>query len=173
MFTIVAERPQDAATIEHLLDLSFGPDRHQKTVYALRQGIEPLHELSFVALDDDGSLQASIRYWPVLIAGRWPALLLGPVAVNPVRRGEGMGKALIRHTLALAAQQAHRLCTLVGDRDYYEPFGFHNAHAAGLKLPGWADPARFQVLELVPGALAGVTGMVGRPRRRASRRLRA
>ena len=170
MFTIVPERPQDAASIEQLLDLGFGPDRHKKTVYALRHDVDPIPELSFVALDADGVVQASIRYWPILIGGRWPAVLLGPVAVNPVRRGEGMGKALIRHTLQRATEFGHRLCVLVGDKDYYEPFGFSNAHDAGLELPGWADPERFQVRELVPGALQGVSGMVGKPRKAARRR---
>ncbi|HUN52916.1 MAG TPA: N-acetyltransferase [Candidatus Sulfotelmatobacter sp.] len=164
MFSIVPERPHDAASIEQLLDLSFGPDRHAKTVYALRRDVDPIAELSFVALDADGTVQASIRYWPILIGERWPAVLLGPVAVNPARRGEGMGKGLIRHTLALAADLGHRICVLVGDKDYYEPFGFSNAPAAGLALPGWAEPARFQVCALVPGALDGVSGMVGRPR---------
>jgi predicted N-acetyltransferase YhbS len=170
MFTIIPERPQDAATIEQLLDLGFGPDRHKKTVYALRDGVEAIPELGFVALDADGAVQASIRYWPILIGGRWPAVLLGPVAVNPARRGEGMGKGLIRHTLQLAADFGHRLCVLVGDKDYYEPFGFSNAHAARLELPGWVDPERFQVRELVPGALHGVSGMVGKPRKISSRR---
>ncbi|HYM32354.1 MAG TPA: N-acetyltransferase [Candidatus Cybelea sp.] len=163
MFTIVPERPGDQALIEPLLDLGFGPDRHKKTVYGLRQGVEPIAALSFVALDADARLQASIRYWPIAIGGRWPAVLLGPVAVNPARRGEGMGKALIRHTLELARRLGHRICVLVGDRDYYEPFGFRNAGEAGLELPGWADPERFQVRELTPGALKGVSGMIGKP----------
>jgi predicted N-acetyltransferase YhbS len=173
MFTIVPERPQDAAQIEVLLDLGFGPDRQKKTVYSLRDGVTPIPELSFGALDADGIMQASIRYWPVLIGARWPAVLLGPVAVNPARRGEGMGKELIRHTLQLAAKLGHRVCVLVGDKDYYEPFGFRNAHAAGLELPGWADPERFQVRELVPGALDGVAGMVGKSQADARRQHRA
>jgi predicted N-acetyltransferase YhbS len=37
-----------------------------------------------------------------------------------------------------------------------------NAPAAGLALPGPVDPRRFQVLELEPGALDGLSGMIGR-----------
>ncbi|MCW5751511.1 MAG: N-acetyltransferase [Alphaproteobacteria bacterium] len=161
-FSIVPERPFDAAAIEMLLQVAFGPDRHAKTVYKLREGVEPLPDLAFVALDEGGVLQASIRYWPILIDRRWPAVLLGPLAVNPVHKGRGMGKALMRHSLAEAARLGHRLCLLVGDHDYYAPFGFVHAAPFGLKLPGWVDLDRFHVRELVPGAMAGVSGMVGR-----------
>ena len=163
MFTIIPERPEDAALIDPLLDLSFGPERHQKTVYRLREGIPPIPALSFVVLDAAGNLQGNIRYWPILIAGRWPAVLLGPLAINPARRGEGMGKALVRNSMDVAANLGYRLCVLVGDADYYVPFGFHSAVDAGLELPGWVDLSRFLVKELAPGALAGVRGMIGPP----------
>lgn len=161
-FTIVPERPFDSAAIEKLLQAAFGPDRHAKTVYKLREGVAPLPELSFVALDEGGVLQASIRYWPILIGRRWPAVLLGPLAVNPVHKGRGMGKALMRHSLAEAARLGHGICVLVGDHDYYAPFGFVHAEPFGLKLPGWVDLDRFHVRELLPGAMTGVSGMIGR-----------
>jgi predicted N-acetyltransferase YhbS len=58
---------------------------------------------------------------------------------------------------------------LVGDREYYEPFGFVPAAPLGLQLPGWVDLARFQVQALRPGALHGVSGMIGKPASRARR----
>ena len=172
-FTLVPEQPEHADTIETLVADAFGPDRFHKTVYRLREGVAPITELGWVALDADGQVQASIRYWPISIAGRWPAVLLGPVAVKPEMQGKGMGKALIRRTLALATSLGHRICVLVGDREYYEPFGFVNAPKLGLELPGWVDLDRFQVKALVPGALAGVSGMVGKPAEPAVVRLRA
>jgi len=42
------------------------------------------------------------------------------------------------------------------------PFGFEKAGRHGLILPGPVAPERFQVLEIVPGALAGVTVPIGR-----------
>ena len=162
-FTLVPEQPEHLDTIEALVAEAFGPDRFHKTVYKLRDGVAPVAELGWVALDADGHLQASIRYWPISIAGRWPAVLLGPVAVRPAMQGKGMGKALIRRTLALATSLGHRICVLVGDRDYYEPFGFVNAPKLGLELPGWVDLDRFQVKALAPGALNGVGGMIGKP----------
>ena len=41
MFEIVAERPQDAAPREALLDLVFGAERQKRTVYRLRGGTAP------------------------------------------------------------------------------------------------------------------------------------
>lgn len=163
MFTIVPERPDDGPRIETLLDLSFGADRHGRTVYRLRADVAPIAALSFVALDEAGVLQASIRYWPIEIGGKTPAILLGPLAVNPARRGEGMGKTLVRETLTLAADLGHRLCVLVGEPDYYQPFGFEPVAPHGLELPGPVELRRFQVKALAADALKGVSGVIGRP----------
>ncbi len=159
-FEIRNERPQDAALIDPLLDRTFGPERQAKTVYRLREGRDPLAELCFVALDPAGALLASLRFWPILIE-RTPAVLFGPLAVEPDLQGQGIGRALLRHGLAAARQNGHRICVVVGDPPYYRPFGFVSAPAHGLVLPGPVDPKRFQVLELAPGALEGVSGVIG------------
>jgi predicted N-acetyltransferase YhbS len=160
---IAPEQPDDAPAIEHLLDLAFGTDRMGKTVYKLRDGIAPVRELGFVIRDPGGRLKGSLRFWPITIgAKRIPALLLGPIAVAPEDRGKGYARALIWHGLGVARALGHRIVLLVGDAPYYEQFGFARALAAPLSLPGWVDEARFLGLELVPGALAGINGMVGR-----------
>ena len=102
---------------------------------------------------------ASLRFWPVLVASA-PAILLGPLAVDPRLQGQGIGRRLLRHALAEARRLDHRLCVVVGDPAYYAPFGFRSAVAAGLVMPGPVEPARFQVLELRPGALEGRRGAV-------------
>jgi predicted N-acetyltransferase YhbS len=165
MFTILPERPDDGPRIETLLDLAFGADRRNRTVYRLRDGVAPIAALAFVALDEAGILQASIRYWPIEIGGKTPAILLGPLAVNPARRGEGMGKTLVRETLKRAANLGHRVCVLVGEPEYYMPFGFEPAAPYGLTLPGPVELRRFQVKALAPGALDGVSGPISHPTR--------
>ena len=45
---ITPETPEDRDDIERLLDLAFGPDRAGKTVYRLREGVEPIPELCTV-----------------------------------------------------------------------------------------------------------------------------
>ncbi|GAB4223905.1 MAG: N-acetyltransferase [Kiloniellaceae bacterium] len=160
-FTIVPERPDDAPLITPLLDRTFGFDRTRKTVYRLREGVEPVAGLSFSAVAGDGGFLGSIRYWPIAIAGT-PALLLGPLAVEPALQGQGIGKALVRHSLAAAEKAGHRICVVVGDPNYYRPFGFVSAPGQGLSLPGPVEPERFQVKALTPGALEEVHGVIAR-----------
>lgn len=163
---ITLEQPVHAAAIEKLLDSSFGPKRHTKTVYRLRKNVAPAADLCFVATDTDEAgnevLLGTIRYWPVMLGNSVQALMLGPIAIDPAHRSAGLGGKLIRHSLEAAKALGHRIVILVGDAPYYVRFGFQRELVAGLSLPGPVDPARFQALELVEGALTGVTGMVGR-----------
>ena len=160
-YKILRERPADDSLIEPLLDRCFGFDRHHKTVYRLREGVAPIAELSFAAVAHDEELLGSLRFWPVLI-GEAPAILLGPLAVEPALQGRGIGRGLLRHGLIQAKCLGAKICVVVGEPGYYAPFGFENAAGLGLILPGPVEPERFQVLEIVPGALAGVTGPIGR-----------
>lgn len=161
--TIRLERPQDAAAIEALLDRSFGPDRTRKSSYRLRAGVAPASALCFVNTLDDGTIAATLRFWPIVIGPKAvPALLLGPLAVEPPLQGNGYGKALMRHGLAAARAQGHRIVVLVGDPEYYAPFGFSRTATMTLAMPGPTELHRFLGLELAPGALEGVAGMLGR-----------
>ncbi|SDF46678.1 Predicted N-acetyltransferase YhbS [Limimonas halophila] len=159
--TIVRERPEDGPVIDELVARSFGPERTRKTVYRLREGVPPVPELCFVVVGEDDAVHAAIRYWPVLIEAT-PAILLGPLAVQPEMRGQGMGRRLVQHSLDAARGHGHRICLVVGDPRYYRPYGFQLANPLGLILPGPVDPRRFQAAALVPGALQGVRGWVKR-----------
>ncbi len=108
-YTIQAETPVHADLIDPLLDRTFGLSRTGRTVYRLRENHPPLAELSFVAIDDNRQLLASLRFWPILIE-RTPAILLGPLAVEPALQGRGIGKALVRHGLTTAKRLGHALC---------------------------------------------------------------
>lgn len=149
MLDLTAEAPLDAAAIEDLLDRSFGPRRQRKLSYRYRVGREPEPGLSLVARDD-GRLLGSIRYWRLLL-GAEPALLLGPLAVEPALRGRGIGRALVRESLRLAAQTDFDLVLLVGDPGYYAPFGFAVVPPS-VVMPG-EDPGRLQWLGLGGAAL--------------------
>ena len=183
---IIEQTDDHAAAIERLLDLTFGPDRHHKTVYRLRDGVAPAPGLSFVIENGDGpnhndradspgrriaegdstrpgsGLAATLRFWPVMLPDGGAALLLGPIAVRPDLAGRGYGKALMRHGIARARVRGWPAILLVGDAPYYQPLGFTRAAAEKLQLPGPVERERFLALELVPGALDGAEGMVGR-----------
>ncbi len=159
---ILAERPDDGAHIDPLLDLTFGLERKQKTVYALREGLPPVAGLCFSAIAPNGGLLGSLRFWPIGIAGQAPAILLGPLTVEPALQGAGIGRSLVSHGLSEAKRLGKRICVVVGAPSYYRPFGFTEAGLAGLALPGPVEPERFQVLEIVTDALQGISGMIHR-----------
>lgn len=161
MFEIVAERPQDALPRDHLLDLAFGPERGRRTVYRLREGVAAAPGLSFVALED-GAFGGSLRFWPVQLKGAERPILLGPLAVDPARRGQAIGVALVRRGLREARRLGHDVVLVVGAPHYYQRFGFAPATSYGLKLPGPVDPERFQIRALRSGVLRRVNGPVDR-----------
>jgi len=160
---ISPEQPEHAAAIEQLLDLSFGPGRFAKTAYRLREGVAANPDLSFIATAG-GALRASLRFWPVTIAGQWEALMLGPLAVDPARRGKGIGLDIMRHGLDAARALGHQRVILVGDAPYYAKVGFARAPAEGLVFPGPVDPDRLLAMTLQPGAMNGVAGKIGKAR---------
>lgn len=162
--TCTGTTPEDHDATEHLLDLSFGSDRHSKTSYRLRDGNAAVPGLSLVVRDPGVKLAGTISFWPIAIgAQQSPALLLGPLAVHPDRQGLGIGLALMQEGLARARAQGHALVLLVGDEPYYARAGFARLPHGLIGLPGPVNPERFLYLELKPGALAGVSGMAQVP----------
>lgn len=156
-FRLEDERHDDAAAIESLLDLAFGAGRQAKRSYAYRRGVDSVEELCRVARDPQGRLVGTLRFWPVGVdagagAPPRPALLLGPLAVEPALKGQGVGRALMADGLARAARRGHGLVLLVGDLAYYGQFGFVPAAPHGLSMPGEA-PHRLLFLAPRGGAV--------------------
>ena len=152
----------DATAIEHLLDRAFGHQRQRKTTYRYRTGLAPVHALSLTARDGD-ELVGTNAFWPVRIGeAATPALLLGPLAVAPERRGHGIGVALMHQGLDAAARAGHRIVVLVGDHDYYARFGFRPAGPTGIYMPG--EPRRLMARALTPDGFEGVSGRIRRGR---------
>lgn len=156
--TILPETEGDALAIARLHERTFGPGRYAKTAYRLREQVAHRLDLSFTARIGT-LLVGSVRLSPVRI-GDTPALLLGPLTVEPPFRERGVGQALIRHALAHAKVQGHRLVLLVGDEPYYGKCGFKRIPAGAIAMPGPVDPARLLVAELADGAFSGVSGPV-------------
>jgi predicted N-acetyltransferase YhbS len=164
MFAIRHEVPADTLAVEALLDRCFGSDRRRKASYRYRVDVPPLADLCFVAEDEAGQLVGAIRYWPLWLS-RHPALLLGPLAIDPDRQGRGIGRALVFHSLETAAVGGHRLVFLVGDPAYYRRFGFALA-PAGIVMPG-EQPSRLNY-RLLDGERCLPQGGTLRPVRRGT-----
>jgi predicted N-acetyltransferase YhbS len=192
-FQIKPEPAALAGAVERLYDDVFGPARFHKASYQFRDGVAPVRELSWIALEG-GSLGkewpgkervvGAIKYWPILVgATGHSALLLGPLAIAPDKAGKGIGRALMFKTLDLAAQLGHDLVLLVGDVEYYKRFGFVPATPHGFVMPGETRPERLQVAPLKDAVLGRIAGELRRqssgvsavatPAKRPARRIRA
>ena len=161
-YAIRAERASDVAAREALLDACFGANRHLRTCQRLRDGRAPAEGLAFSAVRRDelkGRLVGTLRLWHVS-AGGVPALVLGPLAVDPACRELGAGAALMRHALAAAKAAGHGAVILLGDEAYYARFGFSARKTGELSLPGPFERDRLLGLELREGALDGAGGMI-------------
>ena len=155
---IRSERAADIAARETLLDETFGESRQLRTCQRLRDGRAPAEGFAFSALRQ-GRLVGTLRLWHVS-AGGVPALLLGPLAVDPSCRDLGIGSALLNHALAIARQRGHGAVILLGDAPYYGRFGFSAVKTGELSLPGDFERDRLLGLELRDGALDGAWGMI-------------
>lgn len=161
---------------EALLDACFGENRHGRTCQRLRDGRAPAAGLALSAMRE-GKLVGTVRLWHVS-AGDRPALVLGPLAVDPAFRELGIGAALMHQALAAARARGHAAVILLGDAPYYARFGFAAAKTGKLSLPGPFERDRLLAIEFTEGALDGAEGMIvptgaALPKRRSVRALQA
>lgn len=156
--SILPEAAEDALAIERLHERTFGPGRYARTAYRIREGAPHRLDLSFIARIGT-LLVGSVRLTPVRI-GETPALLLGPLTVEPPFRERGIGLQLIERALTEAKNKGHRLVLLVGDEPYYGKVGFKRIPKGQAVMPGPVDPERLLIAELDEGAFAGVGGPI-------------
>ena len=153
---IEPETPDDADDIERLNERVFGPGRFARTAYRIRERAKPDPSLSFVARV--GTLLVGANSMTPIDIGGTPALLLGPLIVEPVFRSQGIGEALVTRSLETAQAAGWRLVILVGDEPYYGRMGFRPIPPGRITLPGPVDPARLLYCELEAGALEAARG---------------
>ena len=156
--TIFAETANDAQAIERLHQRTFGPGRFVLSAYRLREHVDHLLDLSFTARIG-ALLVGSVRQLPICI-GDTPALLLGPLTVEPPFRGRGVGRALLDRALRDAKARGHRLVVLVGDVPYYSRVGFKAIPKGRVSMPGPVNYDRLLVNELADGAFTEVSGAI-------------
>jgi predicted N-acetyltransferase YhbS len=156
--TILPETPNDAQAIERLHERTFGPGRFVLSAYRLREHVDHLLDLSFTARIGT-LLVGSVRQLPICI-GDTPALMLGPLTVEPPFRKRGVGRALLDRALQDAKAKGHRLVVLVGDEPYYGRVGFKAIPKGRVTMPGPVDYSRLLVAELVDGAFTDVSGAI-------------
>jgi putative acetyltransferase len=145
---IRTEQPGDAEAIHTLTVAAFqtvpyGDGSEGRIIDSLRAS--GALALSLVA-EEAGVILGQVTFSPVTIEGRegsW--LCLGPVAVVPARKHQGIGGALIHKGLARIAAEGCELCVLLGSPAYYGRFGF--VHDPALTCDD-GQPEAFQRLVL-------------------------
>lgn len=159
------ETEADHGAIRKANKKAFKGKDESKLVDALRESEYFIPELSLVA-EAAGEVAGHILFSPVRIVDgekETPALALAPMCVLPEFQNRGVGSLLVKRGLEECSKLGHKLVLVVGHADYYPRFGFVKAGEKGLKLPFEAPEEVFMVLELAPGALAGVSGTVDYP----------
>ncbi len=152
------ERHDDADAIGRLTTHAFASA--PRTNGAEAQIIAALREagallLSLVA-DIDGQIIGHIAFSPARLGASDDGIFgLGPVSVDPLRQGTGIGTALISDGLARLRNLNARGVVLMGDPGYYKRFGFTTDPA--LTWQGQENPC-VQVLNFGSTPLVGDVG---------------
>jgi putative acetyltransferase len=160
MTFIRKETRGDLAAIYEVNLQAFGQPAEAKLVDLLREagGLA-----SSLVAEQDGQVVGYLAMSPVSIvsdAGAKHALALAPVAVLPSFQRRGIGTALIRHWLATQAREEDNAVVVLGHADYYPRFGFVPARPCGITCEYEVPDENFMVLELQPGVLQEIRGMV-------------
>jgi putative acetyltransferase len=157
---IRAEVPVDYEEIRDLNCLAFHGDDEARLIDRLREEGVVLASLVAIAADQ---IVGHILFSEIVIesatAGT-PAAALAPMAVGPGWQNQGIGSALVREGLATCKDLGRTIVIVVGHPDYYPRFGFSAELAKPLESAYSCAGDAWMAIELVPGALAGVSGTV-------------
>ncbi len=145
-----------------LYNVVFGPGRYAKTAERLREGNTRIEAACHVAFDDSG-LVGAVQFWPLTVGGSGNAALLGPLAIDPRRRGDGIAFKLMETGIAVCADLGLPAVILVGDETYYARAGFARVARGRFLMPGPVNADRILVRELTEQA-ADLRGALSVPR---------
>jgi putative acetyltransferase len=154
------------SAIHEINVLAFGQEREARLVENLRKCRSFNAQLSLDAVEE-GRVVGHILFSPITIQtrkGLIPALALAPMAVHPEFQNQGIGSKLVREGLDRCRNFCHKIVVVVGHSVFYPRFGFTSARAKGLETPFPVPDEAFMVIELVPGALDGISGMIVYPK---------
>ncbi len=110
-----------------------------------------------------GEVVGHALFTPVTVVtgrGEVPLVGLGPVAVLPEQQSQGIGTMLIESCLEHLRKDDRAGVVVLGHPGYYPRFGFIPAVRWGLRWEEDAPEEAFMALELSPGRLGGISGVV-------------
>lgn len=160
------EKEKDYRNVEQLIREAFwnlyvpGCNEHF-VLHNLRNSNDFIPELDFVA-EKEGQIVGQIVYSRGIIkmqqGEKKEIISFGPVSVLPVFQKQGIGSALINHTINLAKDMGYPAICIYGDPRYYSRFGFRCAEKYDIKTSDDKFAVALQVLELEKGALNNISG---------------
>ena len=165
MLTIRTEKNDDYTAVYEVHSLAFGRPNEAKLVEAVRESVNFNPQLSLVAVKTN-KVVGHLLFSPLVIQTKSkeiPALVLSPIAVHPEFQKQGIGSELVRQGLVVCEELGHKVVIVIGYPSYYPRFGFSPARAKGLKAPFPVPDEAFMVLELVPGVLNKISGIIKFP----------
>jgi putative acetyltransferase len=155
------ETEADCASVRRVNILAFGQELEADLVDQLRRDHAVIASLVAVEGNDVLGHILFSRVWIDTPKGAVPAASLAPMAVHPDHQRQGIGSNLVRRGLDILRSAGERVVVVVGHPEYYPRFGFLAEPAKRLDAP-WSGEA-WMALELIPGALEGVQGIVKYP----------
>ena len=160
MLSIRKETSEDLPAISRLITEAFNQPNESRLVNRLRRSGNLA--CSLVAVEHN-RIVGYLAMSPVSITQDsrvFHSLGLGPVAVTPSAQNRGIGKQLIKFWLANLAQKKDNLVVVLGHAEYYPKFGFKPSRPFGIQWEHDAREENFMVLEIRPGALKEISGVV-------------
>ena len=158
------EQPGDYRAVERVTYDAFksdGDGDEALLAHKLRGVQEFVPELDCVA-EIGGKVIGNIMYSRSKVVEEsgqeWETLTFGPVSVSPEYQRQGVGSALIRHTLQLACEMGFRAVLIFGYESYYPRFGFEEASVFNITTSDGKNFPAFMALPLYKGALNNVSG---------------
>lgn len=145
---------------ERIEKISVGCDEHY-LAHTLRTAPEFIPELDFVAEVDNrlvGNVMYSRAYVLLPNGTHHDVINFGPLSVLPEFQKQGVGSALMRHSLKVAARLGYGAVMFFGHPSYYPRFGFKEAKEFNITTCNGDNYPAFMAMELIYGNLDGITG---------------
>ncbi len=166
MISIRMARSKEYKQIFEVVSKAFKQDNEARLVEALRKAPSFVPELELIALSKKAII-GHILFTKVIIKGEtkeFEVLSLAPLSVLPSHQNQGIGSSLTIKGLEECKRLNFGIVNVLGHPTYYPRFGFKPASLYGIKALFEAPDEAFMIMELVPGALKGVSGVLIYPK---------
>lgn len=153
------EEEKDWAAVYAVNAAAFETPAEANLVDALRQQAPTI--ISLVA-ENDEMVVGHIMFSPVSLTGHPDVRImgLGPMAVTPKLQRKGIGSALVPAGVERCKQLGFGAVVVLGHPKYYPRFGFVPSSRFGIGCEYEVPEEVFMVMELQPGYLRGMSGII-------------